>query len=871
MGFTEPLVAHLNDCVVRVECDGEFKGTGFFVGPGLVLTCAHSVTGAREIAIVLEAGLSRPAFVISGMDMDEVERDAYQQPDAALLRISDPPPGHACVRLASEDPAIGTDRLILTAYSRGENDPDEIARSGAVLYLESLFHQAGHTLYKFSHGQVVRGFSGGPVLNVRTGRVCALVDSSRSVRTDLGGFGVPISLVETIAPSLMTTNANFHETDRRWTRAKRSQDRNAVPREGVERAGEYVGAEERRVMLRRVYNKWVRDVLQAVSSPVHVELLLRRRIQPSNGLVEESATSESLISFLEDSGEGVVLLGGPGSGKTTLLISLTREVIELAERDGTVPIPILLNLSSWQFGSPHLEDWVIAQLQEIYGVPRSTASRWMSQNSLLLLFDGLDELGRSTAEECITAIRKFLQAHGPSRIVVACQESMYDSLRVQLPGDLVIVQPLSSQEVIDACRAADNAGAAVLVGQVEQVFGPVNSPLLLNIVLQVSDTSKHLDLDTASSKSQIIDQLLAAYVKRMLDRRSGRYSSQHTLNWLGSLAQYMRARGLSEFQIDRITPQWVLKNSYAWITAVIMGVIAGVPSGIIDGVGYGLVHGRQRGVANGIVIGVLFSLFVGLRAYELSCSPRTKRWRRICILLGGGTVMSLLAALVLGFRAMAVFGPFFVLVYLSFGSFATTAPVEQVRWNPRKSMRGFAFGLTVGIPIGVVDGVRGGHRGLVILTSFGIGFGVSVAIFGAIALGLRPMLVNSRIRPNEGVYRSTKRALTFGFICFMLGILAFGIPFGIFARDAVSLGASIRLAVVLGMGVSLLGGALNGIEHVTTRFLIVLTGKAPFNYIKFLDEAVDRLLLYRAGSGYMFMHNSLLNYLCDSAEDSRSK
>src|ERR1039457_7430879 len=47
---TEPLVAHLNECVVRVDCDGAFKGTGFFVGPGLVLTCAHSVAGAQQIS-----------------------------------------------------------------------------------------------------------------------------------------------------------------------------------------------------------------------------------------------------------------------------------------------------------------------------------------------------------------------------------------------------------------------------------------------------------------------------------------------------------------------------------------------------------------------------------------------------------------------------------------------------------------------------------------------------------------------------------------------------------------------------------------------------------------------------------------------------
>jgi len=52
-----PLAALLSRCVVRVDCDGDFRGSGFFVTPTEVLTCAHVVHGAGAISVTwLEGG-----------------------------------------------------------------------------------------------------------------------------------------------------------------------------------------------------------------------------------------------------------------------------------------------------------------------------------------------------------------------------------------------------------------------------------------------------------------------------------------------------------------------------------------------------------------------------------------------------------------------------------------------------------------------------------------------------------------------------------------------------------------------------------------------------------------------------------------------
>jgi hypothetical protein len=230
---TEPLLDLLTQCVVRIDCGGEFAGTGFYVAPGEVLTCAHVVHGGEPVVVYTAAGVAYSAEPITALlAPDDPRAEFYPQPDAALLRIQDAPWGHPCVRLEVADPAVGTDTLQLTAFTKGENAPDVIVRSGATLHLETLFEQKGFTLYKLREGQVIGGFSGGPLLNLRTGGVCALVDSSRSLTSDLGGFGVPLAVVAQIDHGLLDRNADVHVTDVRWARARDEQAQLVAERAG---------------------------------------------------------------------------------------------------------------------------------------------------------------------------------------------------------------------------------------------------------------------------------------------------------------------------------------------------------------------------------------------------------------------------------------------------------------------------------------------------------------------------------------------------------------------------------------------------------------------------------------------------------------
>ena len=50
------------------------------------------------------------------------------------------------------------------------------------------------------------------------------------------------------------------------------------------------------------------------------------------------------------------------------------------------------------------------------------------------------------------------------------------------------------------------------------------------------------------------------------------------------------------------------------------------------------------------------------------------------------------------------------------------------------------------------------------------------------------------------------------------------------------------------------------IQHWTIRLTLWMTGCAPLRYSRFLDASVDRILLYRGGGAYMFVHGMLRSY-----------
>jgi len=231
-----PLAALLSRCVVRIDCDGVFRGSGFFVTPAEVLTCAHVVHGATAISVAWDAGRSAAVIVekLPRLDIGDARERFFPFPDVALLRLANPAGGQPCVLLEPTLPAAGAaaDVLRLAAWTADEYAPDSVVLTSATFESEGPLFPDGDLLLKLKNGQVARGFSGGPLLNMRTGGVCGLVDSTRNARSALGGFGVPLTGFLGSLPGLMSRNRECHVGDMRWREAFRRETELAAERAG---------------------------------------------------------------------------------------------------------------------------------------------------------------------------------------------------------------------------------------------------------------------------------------------------------------------------------------------------------------------------------------------------------------------------------------------------------------------------------------------------------------------------------------------------------------------------------------------------------------------------------------------------------------
>ena len=76
------------------------------------------------------------------------------------------------------------------------------------------------------------------------------------------------------------------------------------------------------------------------------------------------------------------------------------------------------------------------------------------------------------------------------------------------------------------------------------------------------------------------------------------------------------------------------------------------------------------------------------------------------------------------------------------------------------------------------------------------------------------------------------------------------------------------VGLVVGLFVGLNAGGQACLQHLVLRLWLVRNGSMPWNYIKFLDHAAERILLRKVGGGYIFIHRMLLEYFAVRYDES---
>lgn len=199
--MAQTLYELLAECTVAISANGA-KGTGFFVAPGKVLTCAHVVEPAKNNPASIEVTWRGQNYPTRSLATRYV---AY--PDIALLEVN--VADHPCVLLA------GSARPYSRLYSYGYPD---IEQQGAptTFNCEGLMGGALNDLLRLKDGQVRPGMSGSPVLNDETGGVCGIVQATRDRSSALGGKALLAQVIYSEFPVLETLQQQFHTRDTRW-------------------------------------------------------------------------------------------------------------------------------------------------------------------------------------------------------------------------------------------------------------------------------------------------------------------------------------------------------------------------------------------------------------------------------------------------------------------------------------------------------------------------------------------------------------------------------------------------------------------------------------------------------------------------------
>ena len=201
--------------VVRVE-GGPKPGTGFLVAPGRVVTCAHVTGHDASLTVRLDddstlAASRQLVCCDRGRPIPDLDED---YPDIAVLAID--LDDHPCVALDHDAPVYGDE---FQAYGFPKEGGSVLATPQILAYQGIKGPLATPFIDLSSAKPVTGGMSGGPLLNLRTMAVCAILVATRSLTSTRGGLAVAWTDLGDAFDDLLHANLDFHLHDKSWADA----------------------------------------------------------------------------------------------------------------------------------------------------------------------------------------------------------------------------------------------------------------------------------------------------------------------------------------------------------------------------------------------------------------------------------------------------------------------------------------------------------------------------------------------------------------------------------------------------------------------------------------------------------------------------
>jgi hypothetical protein len=261
----------------------------------------------------------------------------------------------------------------------------------------------------------------------------------------------------------------------------------------------------------------------------------------------------------------VVIIGAPGSGKTHVATSL---VLDLIQRRGTGPVPVLLSMRNWSASNRSLEDWMIDRLASDYEMSTEDIADLFAAKQIMPVLDGLDEitydLQRRATQEISAMTRRRVAC------VVTCRTGEYRRLAEEGAfldqAAIFEMLPLRSRDVVEFIikNVPEDQRKAwtPVIRELEQEFaGPfadlMSSPLTATIALRPYLATGRNPLRLLRLAHSRGGQLAAApglflgdYLVEYLDdslSNIDRYGPRKSAQWLGTIARQTERDGAGGF------------------------------------------------------------------------------------------------------------------------------------------------------------------------------------------------------------------------------------------------------------------------------------------------------------------------------------
>lgn len=578
-------------------------------------------------------------------------------------------------------------------------------------------------------------------------------------------------------------------------------------------------ARAREVLSLRVQKLWIDPVRARALSSSGRELPVRA--DRLDGLVEGGTevplgrgSAAEIAAALHAFAAGVLLVGAPGAGKTIRLLGIAEALLERAREQDEVPLPVVLNLSSFGSFEGGMRDWLVHELVAKYALSRRNAEQWLDDGSLSVLFDGLDELEVGERPRCVEALNA-LRRERPMPFVVVCREENYRALPARLHADVAIgLRPLDEETVVSMLNGLDVSPRVVaLVKRDPALAEALRSPLLLALFSQLAGD---LDAD-ALEPDALRERLYSLTLERALDRAPAldpgkRRRIESGLRWLASA---MSRASVTELWLEEMQASWLPTRAQ-----------------------------RTFAIALGVSAAFAISIGINLAASVVAQQP----WY-------SGLFFGVVAAA----AALVIQGGFRIV------------PMEAMRWSWARVRRFIPVNLALGVAMGAAHGYFFDFWADLLL-------GIATGVFGLSVIGLVPEGRERRVDPGDGLVESLRNGLlvspVIGFVIGApVGYLVLPLARPLAAPTSmyhVHPNPELSWAVTLGTSAAVtslfITGVLAPLMHAALRLTIAWTSPLPLGLVAWLDELADRDLMNRVGGGFLFRHPTLRAWLARADE-----